>query len=72
MNNMLPYRMIKARAKIIKTINEISTAHDLPSFIMEEIVADILGELRQASKIEFIREMELQNAESIQPNELEE
>ena len=71
MKDLLSYRMSKARNEIIKSTNEISAQYDLPAFILEEIVADVLCGLRQASKVELLRELEMQNAESIQSDNVE-
>ena len=68
----LSYRMLQARKHIVKTTNEAGATFDLPAFILEEIVADVLGELRQASKVELLRELEMQDAESVQSDNVEE
>ena len=72
MNKSLSYRMTQARNQMMQTANEAGRVFDLPAFIMEEIVADILGELRQVSKVELLRELEMQNDESIQSDNVEE
>ena len=68
----LSYRMTQARNQIIQTMNEAGRQFDLPAFILEEIVADVLGELRQASKVELLRELEMQDEQSIQPDNVAE
>lgn len=72
MTKPLSYRMTQARNQLMQTINQAGMTFDLPAFIMEEIVADILGELRQASKVELLRELEMQNDESVQSDNVEE
>lgn len=72
MGDSLQCRMTKARNQMMQTINEAGKSFDLPAFILEEIVADVLGELRQASKVELLREMEMRNEQSVQSDNLEE
>lgn len=70
--NPLPIRMARARNQLMQTMNEVGEKLDLPAFILEEVVADVLGELRQASKIELLRELETQNEQSIRSDNVEE
>lgn len=71
MNKSLIMRMMSARSQIMMMINETGRQYDLPAFVLEEIVADALGELRQASKVELIKELEMQNEQSVQSDNVE-
>lgn len=53
----LPYRMADARAKMMSAVNIIMKDNDLPAYIMEGIIADVLGECRLMSKSELLRDI---------------
>lgn len=68
----LQVRMSEARCNIIQAVNIAIKTYDLPAFILEAIIADVLGEMRNASKVELLRELESKNAESVQSYNVEE
>lgn len=68
--------MNKARQSIMAALNRAIQEYELPAYIMEYIVSDILGELRQSSTAEMLNEMEREQhgnmEQGIQQNKLAE
>ena len=51
-------RMADARIEIVRSVNLAMQKNELPAYIIESIVADVLGDIRQTAKIELLNEME--------------
>ena len=51
-------RMHKARTDLMSALNKTMADNQLPAYIIEPILADIIGELRIGAKDELINEME--------------
>lgn len=68
--------MNKARSQMMNALNQTIRENELPAYIMESIVADILGDLRQTARNELLNEMEREHGNSmeqgIQPDKLAE
>lgn len=67
--------MTNARMIIIQSVNQAMQENELPAYVIESIVADVLGDVRQTAKIELIKEMESEHGnmeQGIQQNKLAE
>jgi len=51
-------RMMDARSSIMRATNAAMRENELPAYIVESIVADVLSDIRLASKMELQNEME--------------
>ena len=48
-----------AKGKILSVLNDSSIEYNLPAFILEGIMADILADVRSQAKIELLNDMNL-------------
>ena len=48
-----------AKGKILSALNDSSIEYNLPAFILEGIMADILADVRSQAKIELLNDMNL-------------
>ena len=52
-------KIANAKGKILSTVNLASVEYNLPAFILEGILADILSEVRSQARIEVLNDMNL-------------
>ena len=52
-------KIANAKGKILSTVNLASVEYNLPAFILEEILADILSEVRSQARIEALNDVNL-------------
>ena len=52
-------KIANAKGKILSTVNLASVEYNLPAFILEVILADILSEVRSQARIEVLNDMNL-------------
>lgn len=52
------YRMNKARTDMIVAVNRSMAANELPAYIMESILGEVLGEVRKSAASELLGEIE--------------
>ena len=67
-------RMAKAKMALTAAVAQTMQSNELPAYIMEGIIADVLVGIEQTAKVELMNEMERENVgmeQSIQPDKLE-
>ena len=52
-------KIANAKGKILSAVNLASVEYNLPAFILEGILADILSEVRSQARIEVLNDMNL-------------
>lgn len=52
-------KIANAKGKILSCVNMVSVEYNLPAFILEGIVADVLAEMRSEAKIEVLNDFNL-------------
>ena len=52
-------KIANARGKILSCVNMASVEYNLPAFILEGIIADVLAETRSQAKIETLNDVNL-------------
>ncbi len=52
-------KIANAKGKILSTVNMASVEYNLPAFILEGIIADVLSEVRSQAKIEVLNDFNL-------------
>lgn len=52
-------KIANAKGKILSSVNMTSVEYNLPAFILEGIVADVLSEMRSQAKIEVLNDFNL-------------
>ena len=52
-------KIANAKGKILNCVNMASVEYNLPAFILEGIVADVLAETRSQAKIEVLNDFNL-------------
>lgn len=51
-------RISRARAMVMTAVSQTMKETELPAYIMAEVVANVLGDVRQTSMIELVSELE--------------
>lgn len=52
-------KVANAKGKILSCVNMASVEYNLPAFILEGIIADVLAEMRSQAKIEVLNDFNL-------------
>ena len=52
-------KIANAKGKILSCVNMASVEYNLPAFILEGIIADVLAEMRSQAKIEVLNDFNL-------------
>ncbi len=52
-------KIANAKGKILSTVNMASVEYNLPAFILEGIITDVLSEVRSQAKIEVLNDFNL-------------
>ena len=59
MESPISLKIANAKGKILSCVNMTSVEYNLPAFILEGIVADVLSETRSQAKIEVLNDFNL-------------
>lgn len=68
MDNKIEKPLILIRKEFTENMIKIIQESNLPAFLIEPILRDVLNEIQMASKIEYDKSLELYNQKMTSPN----
>ncbi len=68
MNNRIPLSVLmeNAKAELTQTFNQILDTSQLPAYLMEGVILDLLAEVRRQKNLELISDLNHMNKQNLQ------